>query len=289
MLWEKEERTMLASLRQRMVDGTFRHPFTMMVSGASETGKSTFVSHLLRNRKHVIDLGGDETTSIRNNDGVKARNDLPDFDYVYIIIGTNAQENQIFNNLALDLINEGLPTVEIWEVNNMFDTKKKLKEDFPKRLESSLSKLYNEGKRGCLILDDLMQEMGDNDFLTSAFTRMSTHFNLSVIYITQNLFFKGQKASNSTTVYRNCKHLVLFESRNDKTVLSFLAQKIGHGKAMRAFLEAALENFRYIIINFDLKRDKRLQFTTDIFREDKLFNPVLTDPIPFQTVLTPQF
>lgn len=265
------------SLRQRLVDATFRHPFTMMVSGASETGKSTFVSNLMKNRKHLIDLG------------VGNEEKLPDFDYVYIIIGTNATENQIFIDLYKDLIHGGVPVVELWELKKLFDTKKKLKEDFPVKLDTLLSQHHSAGKKGCIILDDLMQEMGDNDFLTSAFTRMSTHFNLSVIYITQNLFFKGQKASNSTTVYRNCKHLVLFESRNDKTVLSFVAQKIGHGKAMRAFLEAALENFRYIVINFDLKRDKRIQFTTDIFREDTLFKPILSQPIPFQTVLTPQF
>lgn len=279
---------MYKSLRPRLVDATFRHPFTMMVSGASETGKSTFVAQLMRNRKQLIDVGAGNTVDLPSSNDKKSQ-EITDFDYVFIIIGTNASENQIFFNLSADLINDGIPVVEIWELKKMFDTKKKQKEDFPLKLDALLSKFHSEGKKGCIILDDLMQEMGDNDFLTSAFTRLSTHFNLSVIYITQNLFFKGQKASNSTTVYRNCKHLVLFESRNDKTVLSFIAQKIGHGRAMRTFLEAALENFRYIVINFDLKRDKRIQFTADIFREDTLFKPIITQTIPFQTVLTPNF
>lgn len=255
------------SLAKRKVNGMFHHPFTMIVSGPSGTGKSTFVSDLLKRRADFIDES---------------------YDYIYFLIGTSSKENKLFDDLSKELKETGVSEVQTWELNRLFDSKKKLKEEFPSTLISILTENYDLGKKGCIILDDLMQELSENDFLMSAFTRLSSHYSLSVIYITQNLFFKGSGASHNVTIYRNCKHLVLFESRNDKTLLGFVGQKIGNGKKMRRFLEDVLKKYRFVIIHFDLQRDLRCQFVTDIFKKEALFKPVLPLlQVPYQTVLNP--
>lgn len=255
------------SLEKYKVNAMFHHPFTMMISGPSGSGKSTFVCDLLKRRADFIDH---------------------DYDYIYFIIGTSSKENPLFLELANDLKQEGVQDVQLWELNILFDTKKKRKEDFPATMLKVLTKNSDLGKKGCIVLDDLMQELSENDFLMSAFTRLSRHYNLSVIFITQNLFFKGQGASHNVTIYRNCKHLVLFETRNDKTLLTFVGQKIGSGRKMRQFLEKVLSTFRYVIIHFDLERDLRCQFVTDIFKKEPLFKPAFPDlPVPYQTVLFP--
>ena len=65
------------------------------------------------------------------------------------------------------------------------------------RLEEGLpTSIDSDGKRGLVVLDDLMAETGGR--VTNMFTKRSHHPNTSVIYLVQNLFFfKPKKAAPS--------------------------------------------------------------------------------------------
>ena len=45
--------------------------------------------------------------------------------------------------------------------------------------------------KGCLIFDDLMEELSECGVLTKLFTKFSTHYGVSIINIKQNLFHPG--------------------------------------------------------------------------------------------------
>ena len=48
-------------------------------------------------------------------------------------------------------------------------------------------------RRNLVVLDDLMQECGNDPGITKLFTQGSHHRNLSVIYIVQNLFHRSKE------------------------------------------------------------------------------------------------
>jgi hypothetical protein len=258
-------------LAQHKFDGTICHPFTMSISGPSGSGKSTFVKDLLLNRQELISAP---------------------FDYVLFLIGTSAAQNPILFDTAQILKKQGMSQVEIWAVNQMYPDPKIQKKQFPPHLEQFVENKHQQGLAGCIVIDDLMQEVADMNILTPLFTRMSSHLNLSVIYITQNLFFQGKNAGSSMTLYRNTKYLVMFYSRVDKSTIRFLVQRMGPGinsNLLRTMLDQLLRKYRYTMINFDINRDSSVQFATRLFEKSPLFKPVLDMDIPHQTIITPNF
>lgn len=235
------------------IDATFKHPFTMVLAGPSGSGKSTWVSELMTRYQDFID---------------------EKYDYVYIMIGTLASENYLFSNLVTYLKNNGIPRSELWEINEMFKTDKELSEDFPAKFKVLIEEHKRKKQKGCIIIDDLMKEMSQNDILMDLFTKKSSHNNLSVIYITQNLFFQGKKKNNSTTIFRNIKYLVLFYSKVDKSTLKFVVQRISVGTGNRKLyriLDYIMKKNRYVVLNLDLKTTDKILITTNTFEKVKLF------------------
>ena len=74
------------------------HPFRCLVAGPSQSGKSTFVHNLLLQQIDIIDIH---------------------FDYVTIILGTEANKNEILSSLK-DELRQGV--VEIIELKKLYET-----------------------------------------------------------------------------------------------------------------------------------------------------------------------
>ena len=174
------------------LDARWKHPFTCVVAGPSGSGKSTFVRHLMLSQEKIIDA---------------------QFNYIYIFIGTDASENKILSCLLTD-IPPSVTDVEIIEIMNIFPTKKEMIVEFPTRLKQMLISQNRKGRKGCVIFDDLMKELGEMGILLDLFMKMSSHYNTSVIHITQNLFHKGsgKHSSDHVGVYRNSHITVLFNN-----------------------------------------------------------------------------
>ena len=149
-------------------DARWQHPFTCIVAGLSGSGKSTFVRRLMLSQEKIIDVR---------------------FDYIYIFIGTDIAQNRILSRLKSDI--SPATDVQVIEIFKMFPTRKEMIEEFPTRLKDMLLNLHENGKKGCIIFDDLMKELGEMGILLDLFTKISSHYNTSVIHITQNLFHKG--------------------------------------------------------------------------------------------------
>ena len=227
-------------------DGWWQHPFTCIVAGPSGSGKSTFVRRLMLAQEKIIDVR---------------------FDYVYVFIGTDVAQNRILSRLKADL--SPMTDVRVIEIFKMFPTRKEMIEEFPTRLKAMLVNLHENGKKGCVIFDDLMKELGEMGILLDLFTKISSHYSTSVVHITQNLFHKGsgKHSSDHVGVYRNSHITVLFHNPLDNhplwTVASRLVRK-GSGPLCR-MLEEIVEKHRYVVIHGGMNWPKKLRFMTDLF------------------------
>ena len=235
------------------VDSKFQHPFTCLVSGQTQSGKSTFVSKLLLNQDLYIDKK---------------------FEYIFIFLGTTEKENK-----TLVQIKERFPkVVKIFNLKDIFPLPQNIKkygDEFIKELVEN-----QNGKVGCVIFDDLMKELSDNDILIDLFTKYSSHRNVSVINITQNVFFRGKNASYNITLYRNSHILVLFSSFLDNTTLRTISSRISPSESkierqsFQKMLQDIQKEHRYIVIRGDFNTPEAIRISSSYFSyldDDVLF------------------
>ena len=126
---------MMHENEETVVDAQMHHPFRCLVAGLSQSGKSTFVSNLLLWQNDIIDIC---------------------FDYVTIVLGTEANKNEILSNLK-DELRPGV--MEIIELKKLYETAELMKKNFSSEFEHFVKKKANRKKRGCVIFDDLMSEL----------------------------------------------------------------------------------------------------------------------------------
>ena len=69
-------------------------------------------------------------------------------------------------------------------------------------------------KGGVLVLDDLMAEGGQDKRVLDLFTKDSHHRNITVLFLTQDLFPPGKFAK---TINRNAHYIIAFKNPRDKT------------------------------------------------------------------------
>ena len=77
-----------------------------------------------------------------------------------------------------------------------------------------------------------MHELSNHQIISSLFTKGCHHFNLSVIFILQNIFQRGKELREMSL---NCHYLVLFKSPRDSSQVNHLAKQMfpGHVKYMQ--------------------------------------------------------
>lgn len=224
---------MEGAIKTPEIDGTLHHPFTCIVTGPSQSGKSTFVRDLLLNAKYYIDQA---------------------FDYILIFIGTPLE-----HNLKLKTIQDKLgKIVEIVNIAEMFHQKSQdVDRYFKEFLEGTIAPKSH--LNGCIIFDDLMNELGNTNFISDLFTKHSSHSNLSCILITQNLFHKAKNSSQAITLYRNTHFLVLFESFLDATTLNTIVARLpGNAKDTKRLLAQIQQDNRYVVLRGDFHAPCRI-------------------------------
>ena len=176
-LYTKEEfEETMATLHARFptmnfdtIDPRFMHPFTAIIAGPSQSGKSMFCMRLISNARECIAPPPERIV------------------YCYSVY------QPLFDQYPNVEFVEGLPDL------NMFDGV----------------------KRTLLIIDDLMQET--NETVSKLFTRVSHHKNVSVVYLTQNLFNNNK---HNRTISLNAHYMILFKNVRDATQVHCLARQM---------------------------------------------------------------
>jgi len=123
--------------------------------------------------------------------------------------------------------------------------------------------IFDGKQKTLLILDDLMSETDDR--VTKLFTKISHHRNVSILYLTQNLFYSSK---HTRTISLNAHYFVLFKNVRDSTQIANLARQMFPGKSnfmIEAFGDATMAPFGYLLVDLKPETDERCRLRTNIF------------------------
>lgn len=126
---------------------------------------------------------------------------------------------------------------------------------------------YDNEEPKLLILDDLMRDSKDS-VVADLFTRGSHHKNLSLFFITQNLFHQNKHCRD---ISLNTHYILLFKNPREKAFIMYLAKQINPENVrfvQECYLDATSEPHGYLLI--DLKQDtpESYRYRTKIFPTD---------------------
>jgi Poxvirus A32 protein len=205
----------------------FSHPTSMLISGNSGSGKSTFVANLIRKGKIVPNPQR--------------------------IVWFYKQHQALYDELlaeghVIEFV-EGLPD------------------------EISQPGYFNKELRNLCVIDDLHLEEKTSKHVAQLFCNGGRHSNTTVIFLTQNLFFKQ---SFSRDIRLNAKVIVSFKNPQDRQQLQNLGRQIFPQKQLyfTTAVDHALERpHGYIVIDLQHGTPDKFRLKTCIFGENKYAAP----------------
>ena len=198
---------------------TFKHPFSMVVSGPNGRGKSVWTKKLLLSS--LIQPSPER------------------------IIWCYGQLQPLYDN-----IRKRIPRIEF--VNGI-----------PDHLNDQ--HYIDVSKRNVLVFDDLMTEAKCDQRITDLFTKGCHHRNISVVYLTQNLFPQGKACRD---IILNTQYMVLFNNPINRQQVATLARRIYPSTTavfMKQIERATSYPYGHLVI--DLKSDtaEKNRLHTEIF------------------------
>lgn len=117
-----------------------------------------------------------------------------------------------------------------------------------------------------IIIDDLMRESDGR--IVDIFTKGSHHRNLSVFYITQNLFHQGK---GQRDISLNSSYIIYFKNPRDKTQVRYLARQLvpENSKFMiDAYNDATDKPHGYLMIDLKQNTNDMYRFKSNVFPDE---------------------
>ena len=107
-----------------------------------------------------------------------------------------------------------------------------------------------------------------NGIVTDIFTRGSHHKNISIIFITQNLFHKG---NGQRDISLNANYIVLFKNPRDRAQIGHLARQVFPEDSkflIEAYHDATVKPHSYMLLDLMQSTPDEYRFRTCIFPDD---------------------
>ena len=121
-------------------------------------------------------------------------------------------------------------------------------------------------KGDVVVIDDLFSESTKEQDFNNMFTKVARHRQVTVIFITQNLFHQG---GQHRTRNLNVHYLVIFKNPRDNTVIDYLARQAypsNRAFLIDAFKDATLDKpHGYLFLDFTQACPDLLRVRSDIF------------------------
>lgn len=122
-------------------------------------------------------------------------------------------------------------------------------------------------KKKLIIIDDLMRESSGHT-IVDLFTKGSHHKNISVIFITQNIFHQG---SGQRDISLNTNYIVIFKNPRDRAQIQHLARQVfpENPKFLsEAYHNATTPPHGYLLLDLKQTTPDNLRLRTGIFPDD---------------------
>ena len=136
--------------------------------------------------------------------------------------------------------------------------------EYVQGITSEMDSIFDRSVINLIILDDMMDEATQDKRISQVFTR-GRHYNLSVIHLTQNLFYKGQRE-----ISLNSDYMVIFKNPRDKTQFTNLARQFMPEKykfLLWTFEDATKEPRAYLLLDMRPETDDRYRVRARIFKD----------------------
>jgi len=209
----------------------FKHPFTMIVSGSTGSGKSEWVKNLLENLEEMVTYENEKHNQI---------------DLVFYCYGE--LNSNIINMQRKGFVNKGKTQVIVHN-------------GLPNGGNEFIKQQARHG-RMLLVLDDLMVGM-NQIFLDTIFTKGSHNWQMSVILITQHLFSRELKVARN-----NSHYLLLMRNPAGALQIRTLATQLFPSKSkyfLESYSNATKENFGYLLVDIHPSTPDILRLRTHIY------------------------
>ena len=210
------------------IDARLKCPFNMLIAGPTQSGKSTWAGKLL---SHAEDLLERPPRRIHWYAPHNTGSTIP--------------------TLAKLCHHKGLP----WNRDDALE-------------EDEEEEEVAVGEGDVIVIDDFAQETANSKELTAFLTRSSHHQSISVLVLTQNLFWGGKETRTQSLNYH---YIVLMRQTRDHNQVRTLGRQLTQSeKEYRSFLAAyndatGTDPFSYLLVSMHPRDDKRLLLRSSIF------------------------
>jgi hypothetical protein len=136
--------------------------------------------------------------------------------------------------------------------------------------EEDIRKLGSHNGHKLIILDDLMTKVTSSPVILDLFCQYSHHLNISVIFITQNIFHGG-KCSRSLNL--NSHYYILFKNKRDINQIKTLGRQLFPGKGdtlLHSYSDATSKPYGYLLVDLHPKSDETYMMRTQIFPNEDM-------------------
>ena len=128
--------------------------------------------------------------------------------------------------------------------------------------------MFDRSKRNICIIDDLMQCASGNQLVSNLFTD-GRHLNLSVVFVSRNLFYTGKKCR---TISLNSTYIVVSKNPRDQSQIRHLSPS--KPKFLQAgYKEETKDPYRYLFLDFHPNSPEFARLRGSIIIYDLLENP----------------
>ena len=133
----------------------------------------------------------------------------------------------------------------------------------------TVEELRNSNYLDVIVLDDLMEYILDNIEAQTLFTKYCHHYNVTTIFLTQNVLAQGRCARN---ISLNTLMLVMFQNHRDRNQALTMARQQSPRNPdlfLQAFEDATQRPFGYLIIDCTPHCHNSQRWRTGIFKDNK--------------------
>lgn len=230
------------------MDVRWKHPWTSLICGPTGCGKTVFVKKFLKNLNSMCNVV---------------------FDRIIFYYGDTLDPNIRMihiNSASSSPSSSSLPSDSTR--NNSVDNKKSPKIEFIEGMPQPSDYSNDNALKKLIIIDDLMRE-SSNGTIVDLFTKGSHHKNISVIFITQNIFHQGH---GHRDISLNTNYIVIFKNPRDRAQIRHLARQVYPENPhflTEAYHDATAQPHGYLLLDLKQSTPDNCRCRTTIFPDDK--------------------